>query len=134
MRDIRDLIQSYSEAVRESFAELMTVYPYFCMRPLGLTIPRVGELPSGRTYSFHGIGCRFEKDDITVDMDFGPNGRIDGFDAWRLCVFANDIGSNDLTVEVLEESLAELVKAGLIVKSTSGLSGHLYFPSVPDRR
>lgn len=129
MLDIRKLIRDYTASVGESFAELLVVFPSFDMRPLGLRIPRSGTLPSGRTYFFHGIGCRFRKEGQTTDMDFGPEGRIDGFDAWRLNSFAQSNGLSDCSIERIQTALDGLLKAGAIVKSDrSDLGSHLYFP------
>jgi hypothetical protein len=129
--DIRSLIRVYSDSVRESFNELLAEYPSFAMRPLDLNIPRRGLLPSGRTYSFHGIGCCFEKDGVVTDMDFGPDGCTEGFDAWRLSLFAESLGKANLTVDHIQEALNALASAGEIVKSRSALSSHLFFPARP---
>lgn len=132
MDDIHILIRDYSNAVRESFDELLVVYPSFDMRPRGLNIPRSGTLPSGREYSFHGIGCRFEKDGVVTDMDFGPNGRIDGFDAWRLNIFTESKGDAKTTIDLIQASLNSLEKVGEVVKFRSSLCSHLYFPANQD--
>lgn len=123
MNDVRTLIQRYLKSVRESFDELRTEYPSFKMRPLGLSIPRRGVLPSGRTYLFHGLGCLFEKDGMVTDMDFvvndmgfGDGCRIDGFDAWRLSLFAESIGETNLTLEYIQDALTALANAGEIIK------------------
>ncbi|WP_147271868.1 DUF6896 domain-containing protein [Corallincola holothuriorum] len=49
-------------------------------------IARVGKIDS-YSYSFHGIGCYFEFGDFEVDYDYAEDGRIDGFDLWRLSRF-----------------------------------------------
>ena len=39
-------------------------------------------------YYFHGIGCAFHfPDGDVIDWDWGLDGRIDGFDFWRLSRF-----------------------------------------------
>src|ERR1043165_4077493 len=66
-------------------------------------LKRSGRLkePKGR-YSFHGSGCRFIIADRTVDVDFGPGGRYDGFDSWRLAQYAGsafewrELGTRDI--------------------------------------
>lgn len=55
--------------------------------------PRTGTLRDGSEYQFHGIGVSVVRNDIEVDFDFGPGGRTDGFDAWRLWRFATNRGS-----------------------------------------
>ncbi len=42
-------------------------------------------------YNFHGMGCYFEFDGGTIDVDFGPGGRCDGFDAYRLQSYLRDM-------------------------------------------
>lgn len=52
-------------------------------------LSQVGKLDGGSySYFFHGVGCRFCFEDYEVDFDYGHNGRIDGFDLWRLDGFA----------------------------------------------
>lgn len=41
-------------------------------------------------YYFHGIGLCVTFPNRRIDWDFGLNGRIDGFDAWRLWIFATE--------------------------------------------
>lgn len=52
------------------------------------TISQRGVLSDGSEYQFHGLGCTVSRGDIDIDFDFGPGGRADGFDAWRLWRFA----------------------------------------------
>ena len=49
---------------------------------------QVGELKGGIKYFKHGYGCRVALPGGEVDFDFGENGEITGFDAWRLASFA----------------------------------------------
>src|SRR6185295_8225991 len=55
-------------------------------------LPREGFVDPEQTieYFFHGIGCRVSLPSGEVDWDFGHDGRLDGFDAWRLGCFAED--------------------------------------------
>lgn len=82
-------------------------------------IPRTGTFGDDGEFSFHGVGCRIEKGETSVDFDFGPNGRIDGFDAWRLHVFVEDDPSPeesgiDTTERGLKVALKELLAKGMI--------------------
>jgi len=52
-------------------------------------IPRRGELNGAIPYFKHGYGCKVGLPTGAVDFDFGLNGEIDGFDAWRLAGFAS---------------------------------------------
>ena len=51
-------------------------------------IPERGVLSDGTEFFFHGIGLCVERSGVCVDFDFGPDGETDGFDAWRLWLFA----------------------------------------------
>jgi len=55
---------------------------------VGYGIPHNGTLVGGVTYFKHGYGCRVDLPDGAVDFDFGEQGQIDGFDAWRLAGYA----------------------------------------------
>ena len=54
----------------------------------GLDIPQRGELQGGVRYFKHGYGCAVNLPSGKVDFDFGAEGKIDGFDLWRLVGFA----------------------------------------------
>lgn len=93
------------------------------------SIPQQGDLPEGIRFEFHGIGCLFQTASKKLDLDFGPDGRCDGFDAWRLHLFANE---NDLdvgkpTLAEIEEGLAQLERIGEIEKPRTDPSPHLYY-------
>jgi hypothetical protein len=45
-------------------------------------------LSSGFSFYKHGFGCSVDGPEWGVDFDFGDQGQIDGFDAWRLYDFA----------------------------------------------
>ncbi len=51
-------------------------------------LPSAGELAGGVPYRKHGYGCAVQLPQGTVEFDFGPRGEINGFDDWRLAVFA----------------------------------------------
>jgi hypothetical protein len=54
--------------------------------------PRNGRLGLDARFQKHGFGCKVHVGDAVTDFDFGPNGEIDAFDAWRLFRFAGDHG------------------------------------------
>lgn len=68
-------------------------------------------------FRFHGSGCAFESDRGEVDFDFGPGGRHDGFDGWRLWIYAQS-QSEDYPMfqrlEIVESVLGELVTEGMV--------------------
>ncbi|MBI1289406.1 MAG: hypothetical protein GC178_17705 [Flavobacteriales bacterium] len=84
------------------------------------TIPQTGQLNQVITqYAFHGAGLFAKLKDKEVDFDFGPNCRIDGFDAWRLRAFADsqtEKYQGFWTLEKLENELEQLERQGLIIK------------------
>ena len=99
-------------------------------------LPKSGPLksPKGR-YTFHGVGCRFQIARRIIDVDFGPNGRHDGFDSPRLSLYAeSSFEWNDFTPERIEEGLLDLEAAGLIVKPESEPSPHLYYLRRPSSK
>ena len=55
---------------------------------VGNGMPQTGVLPGGVKYFKHGYGCAVHLHSGLVDFDFGKNGQINGFDAWRLASFA----------------------------------------------
>jgi hypothetical protein len=88
------------------------------------------EYPRG-LFAFHGVGCRFEIAGRTVDVDFGPDGRHDGFDAWRLGLYAASAFEwQDLSPDRIAAGLAELETSGLIHRPGWEPSTHLYYLSV----
>ncbi|WP_139208452.1 MULTISPECIES: hypothetical protein [unclassified Pseudomonas] len=51
-------------------------------------IDRCGVVFEGVTYELHGIGCAVHFSDACIDFDYGPEGRTDVFDVWRLYMYA----------------------------------------------
>jgi hypothetical protein len=88
-----------------------------------------GKLPKGHiSYEFHGAGCRFEIGRQIIDVDFGPKGRHDGFDAWRLWLLADSsAGYSNLDLSAIERGLAALEAKRMIKKNAHGDSDHLYY-------
>ena len=50
-------------------------------------IPKEGSIANEIKYNFHGGGCYFEFENGTIDIDFGPDGRCDGVDPYKLYDF-----------------------------------------------
>jgi hypothetical protein len=82
-------------------------------------IPACGELEGGIAYYKHGYGCAVSLPAGEIDFDFGDRGEIDGFDLWRLNLFAGskftEYGFD--TKAALEESFNAAVKTGSLVYS-----------------
>lgn len=93
-------------------------------------VPQRGSLSDGSAYQFHGIGCSIERaDDIDLDFDFGPGGRADGFDAWRLWRFAKQFPGKypDLQQRnAVEKALQVLVDQGVVRPSDAERDSLLY--------
>lgn len=82
-------------------------------------IPQRGELEGGIAYWKHGYGCAVRLPEGTVDFDFGKDGEIDGFDAWRRVFFAGSrLSKYGFTSEAsLKECFNAEVAAGSLVYS-----------------
>lgn len=92
---------------------------------------REGQLFDQIEYSFHGIGCRFSREEppMNVDVDFPVDGEWNGFDAWRLHLYAmNHPGFEDLADrDVLARHLDDLVEAGFVIKGSGSVKAGFYF-------
>jgi len=53
-------------------------------------IQRCGKITDTVEYELHGVGCAIHFPTESVDFDYGSNNRIDGFDVWRLYIYASD--------------------------------------------
>ncbi len=89
--DLARLIAAYQASVRVAICLMKKSgipLPATNTEWTGIDIPDRGELDGGISYFKHGYGCAVRLPDGAVDFDFGANGEIDGFDAWRLVSFA----------------------------------------------
>jgi hypothetical protein len=124
---IEFLIAAYLDAVGECISELLDEYSCKDEDPEDgpvddllrawreQRIPTSGNLPSGRSFTFHGQGCRFEHRGKIVEMGFTPEGRWDGFDAYRVHEFSDtnaEFGSP--TIEAIASALKELENLGIV--------------------
>lgn len=126
--DVLELIKRYVAAVDRATHELRLQLGHsdlLAAAKNGL-VPRSGRL-EGLRYTFHGVGCTVEFDDVCIDFDFGPRGRHGGFDAWRLSRFAAQDGESGAESDEIQRGLDELVASGFIVKSEGLPSPHLYY-------
>jgi hypothetical protein len=85
------LIGDYQKRVSEAVAMLVAVgipRPSSNLAWAVSDVPGKGTLAGGFTYYKHGYGCAVHGPVWGVDFDFGDEGQIDGFDAWRLYDFA----------------------------------------------
>lgn len=81
-------------------------------------IPRVGVIDQ-YSYEFHGIGCCFDFGELAVDYDYGDQGRVDGFDLWRLTIFGEQINDFQNYIESGEitSDFNSCIKTGEIMQS-----------------
>src|SRR5260221_14498715 len=91
--DMRALISEYQQKVSEACRLLRARFHVdgdLLRAWHQKTVPDCGWLDDERSirFRFHGIGCRVTFGHVEVDFDFGPEGRHDGFDGWRLGSFA----------------------------------------------
>jgi hypothetical protein len=93
------------------------------------TVSRRGTLADGTHYRFHGVGCAVDGPRVCVDFDFGPGGRTDGFDAWRLHLFAEQFpDERDFHDEALvAATLADMQRAGMVTAPRWAPSSHLRY-------
>lgn len=84
-------------------------------------------------YYFHGIGCCVTFPNGSVDWDFGYDGRLNGFDAWRLWVFVEE-GTNDFPEfkqkETLDKAFVEAINQGIIHTPFKNLQDDLHYLTI----
>lgn len=91
-------------------------------------IERCGTVAGDITYELHGVGCAVYFPDLCIDFDYGPDGRTDGFDVWRLYIFACELPlkyKKYTDKAVLENEFKEYVTLGKIEKM-SNPTGEFY--------
>lgn len=127
----RKLINDYQNVVRKVVAALRVGFG--CNNLLAAwhdgKIPKDGVI-NEIEFSFHGVGCRGIVDGLEVDFDFGPDGRIDGFDAWRLWNFATErpvAYPQFQQLKEVEAALERLARSGEIECPETHPSRHLFY-------
>ncbi|MFL1505410.1 DUF6896 domain-containing protein [Pseudomonas sp. O64] len=91
--------------------------------------PRCGMVIGDVTYELHGIGCCVYLSGICIDFDYGPDGRVDGFDAWRLYIYACELPKRHkkyTSKEALDHEFNEYLKLEK-AKKIPGSMSNLYF-------
>ncbi|MDQ0739358.1 hypothetical protein [Pseudomonas sp. W4I3] len=126
---LEDLINEYLKQVKTATDLLEQAFG--TKNILGLwrskKIPQCGTVVDDITYELHGIGCRVYLPKICVDFDYGPDGRIDGFDVWRLYIYACETSNkyekytNRNYLEIHFNNYLTKGKAKKIQNSTSNL-------------
>jgi len=95
MHEMLDDLERFTSVARAFQADVRNAISLF-EEHLGISEPmdwrshgleQTGTIDEGgqHFYAFHGIGCCVHlSSDRVIDWDFGHEGRIDGFDLWRL--------------------------------------------------
>lgn len=130
-----ELIREYLRAVFETallFDKYKGVPPHKLARARfeGLGVEGYVDPEGTIQFHFHGIGLAVEYPDRLVDWDFGLDGNMDGFDAFRLWVFAKDGTSNFpefCDKDILEEAFSKAEARGLIGKRFEDMRDRLYY-------
>lgn len=95
-------------------------------------IPKRGKI-ADVTFMFHGVGCTIDTASSSVNFDFGPDGAVGGFDAYRLSRFAKSLPpSHDSapTEDDFQRCLARLQQQGKVIAPRLDPSPYLlYFAS-----
>ncbi|TMU69850.1 hypothetical protein FGA82_29155 [Pseudomonas fluorescens] len=90
-------------------------------------IERCGEITDEIQYELHGVGCAIHFPSESVDFDYGSNSRIDGFDVWRLYIYASDrplMYEKYCNKKTLEKEFKELIYLNRIEKMS--INDNLY--------
>ncbi|RKZ80854.1 MAG: hypothetical protein DRR19_22985 [Candidatus Parabeggiatoa sp. nov. 1] len=94
-------------------------------------IPKSGWLSENLKYDFHGVGCFLIYEHYDINFDFGPNGRCDGFDEWRIYDYLSQNQEKYpyyyLNNKQIKEDFKALVRSGIIYCPRWEPSRHLYY-------
>lgn len=122
-RRLDTLISQYHARVAEAVALLEAAglsrpssHAEWAFRP----VPQYGDLPGGFRYFKHGVGCRVEGPEWTVDFNFGPGGEINGIDPDRLHRFSTSraAASGLASVGEIEDAIEDALRTGDLVVSS----------------
>ena len=83
---------------------------------------RMGRLPGGGKYQFHGSGCRVELPGREADFDWANDGRIDIFNAWELWNYSQQpikFSSAFVDVPSVQSAIDDLVARGVLSRLPS---------------
>lgn len=123
---LANLIGDYQAKVHEALVLMHRSgirMPSSSMRWIETDIPLEGLLDGDVAYVKHGAGCAVHLPGQKVDFDFGNLGEINGFDLWRLALFAGEKLSTYCfeSPSALEESFGAAVAEGHLVRSGDSL-------------
>ncbi|WP_158826735.1 DUF6896 domain-containing protein [Mucilaginibacter lacusdianchii] len=132
MNDIETLIFDFQQSVKEV---VQLFYDKYKRKDLlnawhQRVFPSVGCFGKVmKRYNFHGIGLCVELSDKVVEFDFGPDDRIDGYDAWRLFNFADSQEKHKglWTYKQIDAELKRLEEEQKIIKLNEDCSNNYYW-------
>ena len=121
---VRAYIRKSQELLPKVLADMGIEHPASNSAWVHCDAPWQGTTKSGVRFDKHGYGILLRYDGGEIDVDFGPNGEINGFDAWRLSGFAkvNDLSEPYSDDKVCHEQILQGCSSGEIEKR-----GNLYF-------
>ncbi|QDU78371.1 hypothetical protein Pla110_00720 [Polystyrenella longa] len=129
-----DIIEHYLSGVRDNVNAICDHYgvdDLWLNQEDRIPCSAIIDCPAKRIrFSFHGVGCRMQVGNQIYDFDFGPDGRIDGFDAFRLSLYIQSRNKNDekkFTEEQLQTDIDSLVTKGGAIKPKWEPGPHLYY-------
>lgn len=128
---VEDLINEYLAKVKKATDLLEHAFGTKSILRLWRTnkIPQRGSIIEGVTYELHGIGCRVYLSEACIDFDYGPDERVDGFDLWRLYVYACEVPhryKKHTDEKTLKREFNEFLEKGN-AKRVRGSGSNLYF-------
>lgn len=100
-------------------------------------IPKEGILSEGFYFNFHGGGCYFKFDGSSIDIDFGPNDRCDGFDSQRLYEFLESSKKSHFSFSSetdIKESIEQLLEKGILINPAWQPNPHLFYLALERQR
>ena len=128
--ELRSIIAKFQEKVEEANELLKKHLGIDEPHNRGPLINQVGLLGGKYKYFFHGAGCavHFSEKEM-IDFDYGHNGRIDGFDEWRLNSFVRHRRDKypNITESVIKQWFQEAIETNEIKKLDSMEYGDLYY-------
>ncbi|PMS20166.1 hypothetical protein C0Z18_12270 [Trinickia dabaoshanensis] len=125
-KQLADLIGDYQEKVLEALILMQRSgirMPDSSLRWIESDLPEKGLLDGDITYVKHGAGCTVYLPGGEIDFDFGIFGEINGFDLWRLSLFAGEKLSTYgfESEDALEGGFETAVSEGYLIRSNDGL-------------
>lgn len=125
-KQLAGLIRDYHAKVHEALVLMHRSgirMPSSNLQWIKANIPQSGLLDGDIAYVKHGIGCTVYLPDGEVDFDFGMLGEINGFDVWRLFIFAREKLSTYgfESQDALESCFETAVSEGHLVRSDDSL-------------